>query len=47
MSKVINLANKFNLFQEPWHPKIVGELNELICQTSEAQRRVRLASSRE
>ena len=27
MSKVINLANKFNLFQEPWHPKIVGELN--------------------
>jgi len=28
MSKVINLANKFNLFQEPWHPKIVGELND-------------------
>ena len=27
MSKVINLADKFNLFQEPWHPKIVGELN--------------------
>jgi mannose-6-phosphate isomerase-like protein (cupin superfamily) len=28
MSKVINLADKFNLFQEPWHPKIVGELND-------------------
>jgi mannose-6-phosphate isomerase-like protein (cupin superfamily) len=28
MSLVINLANKFNLFQEPWHPKIVGELND-------------------
>jgi mannose-6-phosphate isomerase-like protein (cupin superfamily) len=28
MLKVINLANKFNLFQEPWHPKIVGELND-------------------
>ncbi len=27
MSNVINLADKFNLFQEPWHPKIVGELN--------------------
>ncbi|MCL4530423.1 MAG: cupin domain-containing protein [Chloroflexi bacterium] len=28
MSDVINLANKFNLFQEPWHPKIVGKLND-------------------
>ncbi len=28
MSKVITLADKFNLFQEPWHPKIVGELND-------------------
>jgi mannose-6-phosphate isomerase-like protein (cupin superfamily) len=28
MAKVINLADKFNLFQEPWHPKIVGELND-------------------
>lgn len=28
MIKVINLADKFNLFQEPWHPKIVGELND-------------------
>jgi len=28
MSKVINLTDKFNLFQEPWHPKIVGELND-------------------
>ncbi len=28
MPKIINLANKFNLFQEPWHPKIVGELND-------------------
>ena len=28
MENVINLADKFNLFQEPWHPKIVGELND-------------------
>jgi mannose-6-phosphate isomerase-like protein (cupin superfamily) len=28
MLDVINLADKFNLFQEPWHPKIVGELND-------------------
>ena len=28
MYDVINLADKFNLFQEPWHPKIVGELND-------------------
>jgi mannose-6-phosphate isomerase-like protein (cupin superfamily) len=28
MSDVINLTSKFNLFQEPWHPKIVGELND-------------------
>ena len=28
MITVINLTDKFNLFQEPWHPKIVGELND-------------------
>jgi mannose-6-phosphate isomerase-like protein (cupin superfamily) len=28
MLDVINLVDKFNLFQEPWHPKIVGELND-------------------
>ena len=28
MIDVINLSDKFNLFQEPWHPKIVGELND-------------------
>ena len=28
MIDVINLADKFNLFQELWHPKIVGELND-------------------
>lgn len=28
MSNVITLADKFNLFHEPWHPKIVGELND-------------------
>ena len=28
MTDVINLTGKFNLFQEPWHPKIVGELND-------------------
>ena len=29
MLNTINLTSKFNLFQEPWHPKIVGELNDL------------------
>lgn len=28
MPNVINLTDKFNLFQEVWHPKIVGELND-------------------
>ena len=28
MLEVINLSDKLNLFQEPWHPKIVGELND-------------------
>ncbi len=28
MFDVINLTKKFKLFQEPWHPKIVGELND-------------------
>ena len=28
MNNVTNLTDKFNLFQEPWHPKIVGELND-------------------
>ncbi len=27
-TEVIDLAQKFSLFSEPWHPKIVGELNE-------------------
>jgi mannose-6-phosphate isomerase-like protein (cupin superfamily) len=26
--KKINLAQKFNLFQEHWQPKIVGDLND-------------------
>ncbi len=26
--KVVNLAEKFALFQEHWQPKIVGEINE-------------------
>ena len=28
MFEAINLIDKFSLFQEPWHPKIVGELND-------------------
>jgi mannose-6-phosphate isomerase-like protein (cupin superfamily) len=27
-TEVIDLAQKFSLFSEYWHPKIVGELNE-------------------
>ncbi len=26
--EVINLAQKFNLFSDPWHPRIVAELND-------------------
>lgn len=28
MIQVISLNEKFNLFSEQWHPKIVGELND-------------------
>jgi mannose-6-phosphate isomerase-like protein (cupin superfamily) len=28
MIAAITLADKFNLFHDPWHPKIVGELND-------------------
>lgn len=28
MAQVVNLAQKFGLFTERWHPKIVGELND-------------------
>jgi mannose-6-phosphate isomerase-like protein (cupin superfamily) len=26
--EVVNLAQKLSLFQEPWRPKIIGELND-------------------
>ena len=26
--KIVNLAQKFSLFDEPWQPKIIGELND-------------------
>lgn len=28
MIETINLAEKFDLFQDYWHPRIIGELNE-------------------
>ncbi len=28
MTDVVNLSEKFNLFADLWHPRIVGELNE-------------------
>jgi mannose-6-phosphate isomerase-like protein (cupin superfamily) len=28
MTEVVNLNNKFNLFDQYWQPKIVGELND-------------------
>jgi mannose-6-phosphate isomerase-like protein (cupin superfamily) len=28
MGNVINLAEKFRLFDDAWHPRIVGELND-------------------
>jgi mannose-6-phosphate isomerase-like protein (cupin superfamily) len=27
LPKVVNIAQKFNLFHEPWQPRIVGEAN--------------------
>jgi len=29
MAEIINLAQKFGLFQDYWSPKIVGEINDL------------------
>ncbi len=26
--ELVDIARKFDLFTEPWHPKIIGELNE-------------------
>jgi mannose-6-phosphate isomerase-like protein (cupin superfamily) len=26
--EIINIAQKFSLFSDPWHPRIVGELND-------------------
>ncbi len=28
MIQKVNVAEKFDLFQEPWQPKIIGELND-------------------
>lgn len=28
MLSKVNLAEKFSLFEDPWHPRVVGELND-------------------
>ena len=28
MTEVVNLSEKFNLFSDTWHPRIIGELND-------------------
>jgi quercetin dioxygenase-like cupin family protein len=33
----INLTQKFNLFQETWHPKIIGELNDSYVKLAKLQ----------
>jgi mannose-6-phosphate isomerase-like protein (cupin superfamily) len=35
--KKVNLAEKFGLFTEQWHPKIVGELNEAYVKLGRLQ----------
>ena len=37
MTDVINLADKFRLFDETWHPKIVGELNDMFVKIVKLQ----------
>ena len=37
MLHVINLTEKFNLFSELWHPKIVGELNDSYVKIAKVQ----------
>jgi mannose-6-phosphate isomerase-like protein (cupin superfamily) len=37
MTEVVNLAQKFNLFSEQWHPKIVGELNDSYVKLARLQ----------
>jgi len=37
MTQVINLTEKFNLFSEQWHPKIVGELNDSYVKLAKVQ----------
>lgn len=37
MTQVINLTEKFNLFSEQWHPKIVGELNDSFVKLAKVQ----------
>jgi mannose-6-phosphate isomerase-like protein (cupin superfamily) len=35
--KKVNLAEKFSLFSEQWHPKIVGELNDAYVKVGRLQ----------
>ncbi len=37
MAQVVNLAEKFDLFTEQWHPKIVGELNDSYVKLARIQ----------
>jgi mannose-6-phosphate isomerase-like protein (cupin superfamily) len=37
MINAINLLEKFNLFDEQWHPKIIGELNDSYVKIAKVQ----------
>lgn len=37
MPQVINLAEKFDLFSEPWSPKIIGVLNDSYVKIARVQ----------
>ena len=36
--QIVNISQKFDLFNEYWSPRIVGELNDFPCQAGKAKR---------
>ena len=44
MTNKVNLLEKFGLFDERFHPKIVGDLNDHQVKLVKAPRRLRVAS---
>ena len=45
MIEKVNLAQKFDLFDEYWSPRITGELKRFVCETGKTQGRICVASA--